>query len=171
MKKEEKGITLVALVVTIIVLLILAGIAISLTIGNNGLFSRAKNAVDVWNETSKKEENEIGDFIGVFDNTVNEINEVGTPKMRTITIKTEYYNEEIKIETTSNVWDDVLKEKVKTLAEERGVFITGESGNSFWWSAPGNGMTYLQKKDADPNEWVVIGDIIDFDQEYILALG
>ena len=56
MKKEEKGITLIALVVTIIVLLILARIAISLTIGNNGLFSRAQNAVDVWNEATKKEE-------------------------------------------------------------------------------------------------------------------
>ena len=44
MKKQEKGITLVALVVTIIVLLILAGIAINLTIGNNGLFVRAKLA-------------------------------------------------------------------------------------------------------------------------------
>jgi len=77
MKKEEKGITLIALVVTIIVLLILARIAISLTIGNNGLFSRAQNAVDVWNEATKKEENEIYDFVRVFDNTVNEINSEG----------------------------------------------------------------------------------------------
>ena len=35
-KKQVKGITLIALVVTIIVLLILAGVAISLTIGQNG---------------------------------------------------------------------------------------------------------------------------------------
>lgn len=45
-KKQVKGITLIALVVTIIVLLILAGIALNLTIGENGIFSRAQNAVD-----------------------------------------------------------------------------------------------------------------------------
>ena len=42
--QSPKGITLVALVVTIIVLLILAGVAINLTIGNNGLFTRADKA-------------------------------------------------------------------------------------------------------------------------------
>ena len=43
-KKDVKGITLIALVVTIIVLLILAGIAINLTIGENGIFTRAAKA-------------------------------------------------------------------------------------------------------------------------------
>ena len=42
--KRQKGITLVALVVTIIVLIILAGITISMTIGENGIFTRAKEA-------------------------------------------------------------------------------------------------------------------------------
>jgi len=36
MRKNEKGITLVALVITIIVLLILAGVTINLTLGENG---------------------------------------------------------------------------------------------------------------------------------------
>ena len=44
LKRNEKGITLVALVVTIIVLIILAGIAISMTIGENGIFTKAKEA-------------------------------------------------------------------------------------------------------------------------------
>lgn len=44
LKKKVNGITLIALVVTIIVLLILAGVAINLTIGNNGLFTRANNS-------------------------------------------------------------------------------------------------------------------------------
>ena len=42
--KRQKGITLVALVITIIVLIILAGIAISMTIGENGIFAKAKEA-------------------------------------------------------------------------------------------------------------------------------
>ena len=42
--KREKGITLVALVITIVVLIILAGIAISMTVGENGIFIKAKEA-------------------------------------------------------------------------------------------------------------------------------
>ena len=38
--KKQKGITLVALVITIIVLLILAGVSISLALGNNGVLTR-----------------------------------------------------------------------------------------------------------------------------------
>ena len=44
LKKTEKGITLVALVVTIVVLLILAGVSINLVLGNNGIIARAKDA-------------------------------------------------------------------------------------------------------------------------------
>ena len=42
MLKGKKGITLVALVITIVILLILAGIALNLTIGENGLIKKAK---------------------------------------------------------------------------------------------------------------------------------
>ena len=44
MLKNKKGITLVALVVTIVVLLILAGVSINLVLGNNGIIARAKDA-------------------------------------------------------------------------------------------------------------------------------
>ena len=43
-KMQEKGITLIALVVTIIVLLILAGISISMLTGQNGILNRASQA-------------------------------------------------------------------------------------------------------------------------------
>ncbi len=43
-KKQPKGITLVALVITIIILLILAGITISMLTGENGIISRASEA-------------------------------------------------------------------------------------------------------------------------------
>ena len=55
-KEKQSGITLIALVVTIIVLLILAGIAISLTIGDNGIFKRAEQAVDVWDKATVEED-------------------------------------------------------------------------------------------------------------------
>ena len=42
--KRENGITLIALVVTIVVLLILAGISINLTVGEHGIITNAKKA-------------------------------------------------------------------------------------------------------------------------------
>ena len=42
--RKENGITLVALVITIIVLLILAGVSIALVVGDNGVLSNAKKA-------------------------------------------------------------------------------------------------------------------------------
>ena len=51
MKNNQKGITLVALVITIIVLLILAGVTIASLSGDNGILNRGKEA---------KTANEIG---------------------------------------------------------------------------------------------------------------
>ena len=42
--RSERGITLIALVVTIVVLLILAGVTITYALGNNGLFTNAQQA-------------------------------------------------------------------------------------------------------------------------------
>ena len=44
MFKKERGITLVALVVTIVVLLILAGVSISMVLGNNGIVKKATDS-------------------------------------------------------------------------------------------------------------------------------
>ena len=55
MKKEEKAITLIALAVTIIVLLILAGISIGMMIGENGIITRAIKAKEVTEMGAEKE--------------------------------------------------------------------------------------------------------------------
>ncbi len=54
--KKEKGITLIALVVTIIVLIILAGISISLVLGNNGIVEKAKQAKERTEQSKLNEE-------------------------------------------------------------------------------------------------------------------
>ncbi len=56
-KNKNKGITLIALVVTIIVLLILAGISISMLTGQNGILTRAAES-KVKTEEAEKQENE-----------------------------------------------------------------------------------------------------------------
>ena len=55
LKKRTKGITLLALVVTIIVLLILAWVAINFSIGDGGILKRAEDAASKYEEASIKE--------------------------------------------------------------------------------------------------------------------
>ena len=54
-----KGITLIALVITIILMLILAGVVISLTLRENGLLSTAKEASKKWQNAEKEELREL----------------------------------------------------------------------------------------------------------------
>ena len=70
-KSGIRGITLIALVVTIIVLLILAGVAINLTIGTNGIFTRAGNAVDRYEIASLEEQDELNKASNFIDQYMN----------------------------------------------------------------------------------------------------
>ena len=53
--KRERGITLIALVITIIVLLILAGVSIAMLTGNNGILTQAQNASEQTEVGAEKE--------------------------------------------------------------------------------------------------------------------
>ena len=53
--KSNKGITLIALVITIIVLLILAGVSVSMLTGQNGILTQAQNAKEETEIASEKE--------------------------------------------------------------------------------------------------------------------
>ena len=55
LKRKEKGITLIALVITIIVLLILAGVSIAMLTGENGILTQAQNAKEKTELSSEKE--------------------------------------------------------------------------------------------------------------------
>lgn len=64
--KGNKAITLVALIITIIILLILAGVSLSMALGNNGLINKAQSSINVYQDESKNEQvilNKIGDYL------------------------------------------------------------------------------------------------------------
>ncbi len=54
--RKSTGITLIALVITIIVLLILAGVSIAMLTGNNGILTQAKNAKQATEDAAENEE-------------------------------------------------------------------------------------------------------------------
>ena len=78
---NEKAITLIALVVTIVILLILAGVTITMTLGQNGLFTRAREGAAAyeesevrddlsmlitqytWDKASEKTDKSLGDYL------------------------------------------------------------------------------------------------------------
>ena len=116
MLKQNKGITLIALVITIIVLLILAGVSISAVIGENGIATKAKNAaikteeakieeeiltkiqeMQIEASTSDNEEAIFIDFASMaegivyINSNVNENNEMGIMEIRAILKHKETY--------------------------------------------------------------------------------
>ena len=55
MKRKNSGVTLIALIITIIVLLILAGVTIAMIVGDNGILNRAADAAVQTEQASIKE--------------------------------------------------------------------------------------------------------------------
>ena len=76
MMKGQKGITLVALVITIIVMLILVGVSITVAM-QGGLFDTARGAAANTNAAAQAEQDLAGGTINV-NNTSYEINDYAT---------------------------------------------------------------------------------------------
>lgn len=74
--KNQRGITLISLVVTVVILIILAGVALNVTIGDNGIITKARLAKDKTEEAIQEEEG----FFNIFDNMNNNNNSGNQPK-------------------------------------------------------------------------------------------
>lgn len=71
--KVEKGITLVALVVTIIILLILAGVTLNLVLSNNGLIGRVKQGAGSYKNASLNEQAELDRGAEIIEEIADEL--------------------------------------------------------------------------------------------------
>ena len=119
-KRNERGITLVALTVTLVVLLILAGITIATLFGDNGVINKAQKAKE---ETEKAEKYEIAGINEIEKNMNSTIsqnkweqNEDGTITDGEITLKIgDYVNYDC---TTSNATYTSPKEKTGHTADQ-----------------------------------------------------
>ena len=88
-KKSMKGITLVALIITIIVLLILSGVTLNMVLGENGLINKAQSSVDKYKESAENEQallNEIENYMhnyphNLADGSWSDLKQVNTPKL------------------------------------------------------------------------------------------
>ena len=160
LKKQVKGITLVALVVTIIVLLILAGVAINLSIGEDGIFRRAKEGAEIYQNASQNEKIEIDKVSNYIDDYLNGNNEEEEEKLSEVE---KAIKEETVYESNTTIYDE-YNNPVKIpagfkLAVDSGTDVTkgiviedvsaGDSntkGNQYVWVPIGNVKTNLGVK-------------------------
>ena len=120
-------------ILNIIVLLILAGVAISLTVGDNGLFRRAQNAADTWELAEQNEQGEMdkaADMIGWYsENTATNVADAikqNSPYKNDTTI-TDDLDNEVKIPAGFKLASD------SATAVEDGIVIEDKDGNQFVW--------------------------------------
>ena len=87
--KENKGVTLIALAVTIIVMLILAGVTITDLLGDDGIIKKAQDVADLMNNAIQSEQNEMNTLLNELDEINNEdaLLEVVERKEDNITVK------------------------------------------------------------------------------------
>lgn len=91
--KNNNGITLIALIITIIIMLILAGVVISLTLGEKGIFTTAKNAGKNYTNAAEYEQKELRNLLNNI--YVKDID-------KTIDIKTLKAGDYVKYDSGSN---------------------------------------------------------------------
>ena len=71
-KRENAEITLVALVITVIVMLILAGVAINLTIGDNGIFKKSEEGAKIYKNSANDEASSLNDVDNKMGELINQ---------------------------------------------------------------------------------------------------
>lgn len=98
---DSIGITLVALVITVIVLLILAGVAISAIVGENGIFTKAKLAADKYNNAMLEEQQLIYNYTDILDTT----DEIANSRVQFMYEPSGWTNSSVKV-TVINNWAD-----------------------------------------------------------------
>ena len=68
--KEENGITLIALIITIVILIILATITIDFAFGEDGLIKRAMQAKNLTEEATRKEQESLNSLLDEYDDII-----------------------------------------------------------------------------------------------------
>ena len=149
------GITLIALVVTIVVLLILAGITISLVFSENGIIAKAQEAANKTKEATINEQAQMNELADYLENMLNGIGGNGTtPEEPEKPLGGEYSEEEgvntpqyYESQMTPIKWDE-------TANDGAGDWVETEGSDSDWYDY--ENKEWANAKTADGSMWVWI---------------
>ena len=162
---RERGITLIALVVTIVVLLILAGVSINALFGNSGIIEKAKDAQNRMNNAQESDLNALNDLDKWINNQVNgttgggttggDANPSTTPKISTLVGTVVDKNTKA---------EDAYENKI-TIPKGFKVVANGTEAGSATYTYSGDNIPAVQDgiviEDKDGNQfvWIPVGTI------------
>ena len=148
----EKGITLIALVITIVVLLILAAVSLNLIIGNEGILTRSKDTVDKYGRQAENEQqglNNVETWLGEqFGNGTGSGEDKGVIK---VPVNTKAIGNGTINGKKAGTNNPIIPEGYTPI--DAGNATWGDGSNSPAQSSVDNGLVI---KDDSDNEWVWI---------------
>ena len=164
MQKSKQGITLIALVVTIVVLLILAGITINLLFSDTGLFGKAGEAENAWRNGENSDINAIQELSNQVNDILNGTGNGGGSTPGEDSTKVEDNLGTVISSTENTDLTDSLNNKITVPA---GFFIvTPEQDDTVIYDYSTDGTPTVQdgiviQNEADGNQfvWVPVGTI------------
>ena len=151
---QEKGITLIALVVTIIILLILAGVTLNMALTDNGLFKKTKKAVEDYEKAQDKELAELYEISDSYDEMNGKVvlngkwsekNKVNMPKLSHTGLTPVELNEEANIAMQTTASEEIMKTVDDSKIQEE-----------IWYSYKEDEKRWANAKTADGSMWVWI---------------
>ena len=152
--KKTQGITLIALVVTIVVLLILAGITISLVFSENGIIAKAQEAANKTKEATINEQAQMNEIADYMENMLNGIGGSGTTPEKPELPSDGSYSEDKGVNTpnlgegmTPIKWDETANDGAGDWVE-----TTGDDPDWYDYSA----KKWANAKTSDGSMWVWI---------------
>ena len=146
--KEKSGITLIALVVTIVILLILSGVTINMLLGENGIIRTAQEAKNTWEDAITNEQEEIQNLVNELNNIMNEEGGSGGeepedpnkgPNGKPLVETATEIQTESNLEAEDEYGNPVTVPKGFGIVEEEGttvpegIVIQDKDGNQFVW--------------------------------------
>ena len=171
---NQKGITLIALVVTIVVLLILAGVSINALFGDSGIINKAKDAQNKMNQAAENDQKGINELSNWLDSKINGNsggNTTGGDETPTekplITDSSLTSNDRTSSESTTVIAKDKKGNQVVVPggfkisgdsgeSVQQGIVIEDKEGNQFVWvpvsNINGDGSNKIKKDDGSEVE-------------------
>ena len=172
--KEKKGITLIALVITIIVLLILAGVSIAMLTGQKGILTQANNAKNATELASAKEKVELA-VIGAISQTrdgtltVGKLrtelaNYGGTVEGDTFPVTAKVDGKSFTVDNKGNVTSTGSSDQTPTEQGTLGTVTGSETKNTTVKDSLGNQVVVpagfkVVNKDANVTDGIVVEDV------------
>ena len=129
-KNKERGITLIALVVTIIILIILVGVSVDMLVGENGIITVAQRAKEDTDQAQKDEMQELSALETALEEAIGNV-----------------YNEEKGVNVPRLATSMVPIKFIDPSSTEKGMIVETNSEDEQWYSYGEKKWANAQTKD------------------------